>query len=126
VNEEFSEEVITAAGGLCAPVEDGPWTTNPLRPKEIVFAPRKVYGLAEVAGIVGVKRKKIRRWIDKDRLPAPTDWLADGPVWLAEAIEPWLRKYLTPVAVRDALRRFTVERGGIQFQSPPRVTGEPR
>lgn len=121
---EETEGLLTAMGGFCVPA-DQPWLVwNPLHPKEIGFASRKVYGLAEVAGIIGVKRKKVRRWIDKGRVPAPTDLLATGPVWLAETIEPWLRKYLTPVALRDVLPRFAAQRGGIKFQMPPRVKGD--
>lgn len=120
-----AEDVITAAGGICAPtgypfVESFETVAFRGVESEVVLAPRKVYGVAEVARIVGQKRKKILRWVKKGRVPAPSDWLSTGPVWLAEIIEPWLRKYLTPGgAVRDALGRFPVQRGEIRFKKPP-------
>jgi len=124
--DEKWRDAILASGGLCAPYP------YPFEPKysafdapEVVLAPRKVYGLAEITALTGRKRKKIRKWIAKGKIPAPSERLSTGPVWLAEDIEPWLREYLTPGrAVRDSLGRFSVQRGAIQYPTPPSLRGD--
>jgi predicted DNA-binding transcriptional regulator AlpA len=127
--DEEWRDAILATGGLCVPSGVPLTATGGIPPftwpAEVTFAPRKVYGLAEVAALTGRKRKKLRRWIAKGTLPAPSERLSTGPVWLAEDIEPWLRKYLTPTRpVRDSLARFSVQRQAIQYPAPPSLRGE--
>jgi hypothetical protein len=81
-------------------------------------APRRdFYGLAEIATALYVKRKKVAKWYRKGRLPKPTDILATGPIWSAEAIDAFLHPPLKPL--RDVLPRLSAERGGIRFAVPP-------
>jgi hypothetical protein len=87
---------------------------EPLRPR------RDFYGLAEIAAALYIKRKKVAKWYRKGRLPKPTDVLATGPIWSAEAIDAFLNPPLKPI--RDVLPRLSVERGGISFTKPPRTT----
>ena len=113
------ENYVISTGGFCAP-----WLGDLPPVPEVTFTPRAVWGLYEVASVLGIKRKKLRRWIAKGYTPSPSAWLAMGPVWLAEAMEPWLRERLTVHPVRDSLSRFTMQSGGISYRVPPPIPTE--
>jgi len=47
-------------------------------------------GIAEIAKALGVSRGLVAQWYKRGKLPEPTARLAMGPVWTAEAIDPWI------------------------------------
>ncbi len=55
-----------------------------------------LYGLAELAKATGIDRRVLSVWYGRGKLPPPTQALKSGPVWDAQAIEPWIKE------VRDA------------------------
>jgi hypothetical protein len=117
-DEIVSQGGLVASGGLThTPAQWPIW--DPLG-VPLGGAPRDFYGLAEIATAIYVKRKKVAKWYRKGRLPEPTDVLATGPIWSAEAIDAFLHP--PPLSLRDVLPRFSAERGSISFTMPPRLT----
>ena len=51
---------------------------------------RQLFGLAEIAEAVDADPATVRVWYHRKKLPAPTEKLATGPVWLRADIEPWI------------------------------------
>lgn len=54
----------------------------------------RVYGVAEIAEALNVRRQTVWAWVQRGThgIPEPDQRLAMGPVWRAETIEPWIRK----------------------------------
>jgi hypothetical protein len=50
----------------------------------------KVYGLNEIARALGVEAVLVAKWRERGKLPPADAELSNGPVWLAETIEPLL------------------------------------
>jgi hypothetical protein len=50
----------------------------------------KVYGLTEIARALGVDAVLVAKWRERGKLPPADAELSNGPVWLAETIEPLL------------------------------------
>jgi hypothetical protein len=50
----------------------------------------RMYGIAEIAEALGVRRQVVAGWHHRGRLPEPTAELKMGPVWIDLHIEPWL------------------------------------
>lgn len=50
----------------------------------------RLVGVAEVAWAVGWSRQKVAVYLGRGRLPEPTARLACGPVWTADAVNPWI------------------------------------
>ena len=72
---------------------DGPH--HPDCPLSKTTAPRKsstsLYGLAEIADEIGVRRGTVAQWHRRGKLPAPDALLAMGPVWTEQTLLPWLQ-----------------------------------
>ncbi len=51
---------------------------------------RRLYGVKEIAEVLGERRQTVSVWHQRRKLPPPTEVLSVGPVWLAEVIEPWI------------------------------------
>lgn len=51
-----------------------------------------IYGLSEIAGILGVKPQTVKQWHKRGKLPAPSAHLAAGLVWQGPEIEAWIRE----------------------------------
>ena len=51
---------------------------------------RRLYGIKEIAEVLGERRQTVSVWHQRRKLPIATDVLSTGPVWLAEVIEPWI------------------------------------
>ena len=49
-----------------------------------------LYGISEIAQALGISRGLVAQWFKRGKLPEPTARLAMGPVWTAEAIDPWI------------------------------------
>ena len=52
----------------------------------------KLYGVAEIAQALGMRRETIAQWHLRGKLPEPDAVLAMGPVWTEATIRPWLRR----------------------------------
>lgn len=52
----------------------------------------KLYGISEIAEVLGQRRETVSQWRKRGKLPAATHVLATGPVWEAQDIEPWIRE----------------------------------
>lgn len=65
-------------------------TTEPLI--AWVGSDMKIYGIAEIAEILDARPETVAQWRQRGKLPEPDEELAMGPAWLAETIEPWIRK----------------------------------
>lgn len=50
----------------------------------------RIYGLAEIATELGENLNTVRAWMYRGKLPAPTETLKGGHVWLREEIENWI------------------------------------
>jgi hypothetical protein len=50
-----------------------------------------LYGIAEIAEAIRERPATVAQWRRRGKLPTPTADLKMGPVWTAEAIEPWIR-----------------------------------
>jgi len=61
---------------------------------------RKVYGIAEIAQALGVKRQTVAQWHHRGKLPPADEELSMGPVWFAETIEPWIKLQMEVEATR--------------------------
>src|SRR3954452_14701988 len=54
--------------------------------------PRRFYGIAEIADVLGIDRQLVTVWRRRSShgMPAPDEELSSGPLWTAETIEPWI------------------------------------
>ncbi|MBA3425549.1 MAG: hypothetical protein H0U04_13650 [Rubrobacter sp.] len=52
---------------------------------------RRIYGIAEIAAELQVRRETVAQWHNRRQLPEPDEQLAMGPTWLAKTIEPWIK-----------------------------------
>lgn len=55
-----------------------------------------LYGISEIAAALGKSRGLVAQWYKRGKLPEPTQRLAMGPVWSADAIEPWIAERSNP------------------------------
>lgn len=53
---------------------------------------REIYGIAEIAAELGVRRETVAQWHSRKQLPEPDEQLAMGPAWLAATVRPWMDK----------------------------------
>ncbi|WP_018504927.1 hypothetical protein [Parafrankia discariae] len=82
---------------------------------------RRYYGIAEIAGSLGVDRQLVTVWRRRlsRGMPPPDDELAAGPLWRAASIEPWIEHVRAelarsrsdagpppPTLIRQAARRL--------------------
>ena len=61
-------------------------------------APRRIYGIAEIATELGVRRETVAQWHNRNQLPEPDEQLGMGPAWLAETVRPWIDKKKLQIA----------------------------
>jgi hypothetical protein len=63
----------------------------------------RFYGITEIARALGVTRGTVAQWRHRGSqgMPAPDTQLASGPVWLAETIEPWMRRMGVDTDIAD-------------------------
>ena len=57
-------------------------------------APEDLAGLSEIAELLGVHKRTVQRYIDRDDFPQPLGRLAGGRVWRRDDIEAWGRTNL--------------------------------
>ena len=50
----------------------------------------RIYGITELAEIIDARPRTVAMWVQRGKLPEPTERLAMGPVWTGQAIERWL------------------------------------
>jgi hypothetical protein len=63
-------------------------------------APRRIYGIAEIATELAVRRETVAQWHNRNQLPEPDEQLGMGPAWLAETLRPWLDKKKAHIAAK--------------------------
>ncbi|MFJ8933994.1 hypothetical protein ACIRLA_46265 [Streptomyces sp. NPDC102364] len=51
--------------------------------------PLRLYGLTEVAGVLGIQKQPAQRALKRPGAPAPVAELAMGAVWDADDIDAW-------------------------------------
>lgn len=58
-----------------------------------------LYGIAEIAGALGIDRHLVAQWHRRSKagsggqgMPLPDAELAMGPVWSSKTIGPWIKK----------------------------------
>lgn len=58
----------------------------------VPIARHAIYGIAEIADVLGVGRQLVAAWRRRRShgMPEPDAELASGPVWLGQTIEPWI------------------------------------
>jgi hypothetical protein len=58
----------------------------------VPVARHAIYGIAEIADVLGVGRQLVAAWRRRRShgIPEPDAELASGPVWLGHTIEPWI------------------------------------
>jgi predicted DNA-binding transcriptional regulator AlpA len=66
----------------------------------ILSMARKIYGIAEIAEELGVRRETVAQWHNRKQLPDPDEQLGMGPAWLAKTIRPWLEKKKAQIAAK--------------------------
>jgi predicted DNA-binding transcriptional regulator AlpA len=62
--------------------------------------PRRIYGIAEIANELGVRRETVAQWHNRNQLPKPDEQLGMGPAWLAETLRPWLDSKKAQIAAK--------------------------
>lgn len=61
---------------------------------------RQIYGIAEIANELEVRRETVAQWHNRAQLPDPDEQLGMGPAWLAKTIEPWIQAKRVHIAGR--------------------------
>jgi predicted DNA-binding transcriptional regulator AlpA len=51
--------------------------------------PRELVGFAEVVELLGVPRRTVARYVQRDDFPEPYVRLRAGPIWLRGDVEKW-------------------------------------
>lgn len=64
---------------------------------------RRIYGIAEIANELGVRRETVAQWHNRKQLPEPDEQLGMGPAWLAETMRPWIDKKRAQIAAKAVM-----------------------
>jgi hypothetical protein len=52
----------------------------------------KLYGISEIAAELGVQPGTVSVWKNRGKLPPPSAVLAQGPVWTASTVRPFIER----------------------------------
>lgn len=53
----------------------------------------KLYGISEIAAETGISAGTLSVWKTRKKLPPPDAVLAQGPVWTARTIRPFIQQH---------------------------------
>ncbi len=77
----------------------------------------RIYGIAEIAQALGVRRQTVAQWHKPGQLPPTTEDLAMGPVWMGQDIQPWLDKKKEEIQLTVREREAAAYEGLVGSQS---------
>lgn len=72
----------------------------------------RLAGVTEVCENVGVTRRGLKNWRDRNGFPPPVAELASGPVWDMRDVEKWVDERRAPRPLAAAARRSR-DRAGV-------------
>lgn len=58
------------------------------------MAPEEIVGLSEIAELLGVTKRTVQRYQEREDFPAPLGTLAGGRVWREADVRKWAEKTL--------------------------------